>query len=48
MLLWLFDHTVVGNHVHSREEVLGSIPSTPKILPKVFAQRRRLLRNAPS
>ena len=43
-----FDRTLVGNHVYSREEVLGSIPSTPKFLPKIFASRRRLLRNAPS
>ena len=42
-----FDHTLVGNHVHSREEVLGSIPSTPKFLPKVLAARWRLLRNGP-
>ena len=32
----------------SREGVLGSNPTTPKILPKVFVARRRLLRNAPS
>ena len=43
-----FDHTLVDNHVHSREEVLGSIPSTPTFLPKVFAVRWRLLMHAPS
>ena len=32
----------------SREGVLGSNPTTPKILPKVFFARWRLLRNAPS
>ena len=32
----------------SREGVLGSIPTAPKLFPKVFAARRRLLRNAPS
>ena len=31
----------------SREGVLGSIPTTPKLFPKVFVARRRLLRNAP-
>ena len=43
-----FNRTLVGNHVHSREEVLGSFPSPPKFLPKVFTARQRLLRNAPS
>ena len=32
----------------SREGVLGSNPTTPKIFPKVFVARWRLLRNAPS
>ena len=32
----------------SREGVLGSNPTMPKFLPKVFAARWRLLRNAPS
>ena len=32
----------------SREGVLGSNPTTPKLLPKVFVARWRLLRNAPS
>ena len=32
----------------SREGVLGSNPTTPKFLPKVFVARRQLLRNAPS
>ena len=31
----------------SREGVLGSIPTTPKLFPNVFVARRRLLRNAP-
>ena len=43
-----FDCTLVGNHVGSREGVLGSNPTTPKFLPNVFASRWRLLRNAPS
>ena len=38
----------MGKHVCSREGVLGSNPTTPKILPNVFAARWRLLRNAPS
>ena len=32
----------------SREGVLGSIPTTPKLFLKVLVARRRLLRNAPS
>ena len=32
----------------SREGVLGSNPTTPNFLPKVFVARRRLLRNATS
>ena len=32
----------------SREGVLGSNPTTPKILTKVFVARWRRLRNAPS
>ena len=42
-----FDCTLVGKHVFSREGVLGSNPTTPKFLPKAFAARWRLLRNAP-
>ena len=43
-----FDCTLVGKHMCSREGVLGSNPTTPKFLPKVFVARWRLLRNAPS
>ena len=43
-----FDCTLAGKHVCSREGVLGSNPTTPKILPKGFVTRWRLLRNAPS
>ena len=32
----------------SRQGVLGSIPTTPKLFSKVFVARQRLLRNAPS
>ena len=32
----------------SGQGVLGSIPTAPTLFPKVFAARRRLLRNAPS
>ena len=42
------DCTLVGNHMCSREGVLGSNPTTPKFLPNVFVARRRLLRNAQS
>ena len=35
-----FDHTLVGNSVYSKEEVLGCISSTPGFLPNIFAQRR--------
>ena len=38
----------MGKHMCSREGVLGSNPTTLKFLPKVFAARWRLLRNAPS
>ena len=38
----------MGKHIGSREGVLGSIPTTPKLFPNVFVARRRLLRNAPS
>ena len=31
----------------SKQGVLGSIPTAPTLFPKVFASRRRLLRNAP-
>ena len=44
-----FDHTLVGNHVYSREEVLGSNPTTPRLFfPKRLRSREPLLRNAPS
>ena len=43
-----FDCTLVGKHLYSRERVLGSNPTTPNFLPKVFVARWRLLRNAPS
>ena len=44
-----FDHTLVGNHVYSREEVLGSNPTTPKSLfSKRLRSRQPLSRNAPS
>ena len=43
-----FDCTLVGKHMCSMEGVLGSNPTTPKMLPKVFVARWRLLRNAPS
>ena len=43
-----FDCTLVGEHVCSREGVLGSNPTTPKFQPTVLAARWRLLRNAPS
>ena len=38
----------MGKHMCSREGVLGSIPTAPKLFQKVFVARRRLLRNAPS
>ena len=43
-----FDCTLVGKHMCSREGVLGSNPTTPKVLPNVFVARWRLLKNAPS
>ena len=43
-----FDCTLVGNHVHSGEEVLGSNPTSTKFLPNVCAARWGLLRDAPS
>ena len=43
-----FDCTLVGKHECSREEVLGSNPTTPNFLPNVFVARWQLLRNAPS
>ena len=43
-----FDRTLVGNHVYSREEVLGSNTTTSNWSPNVFASRWHLLRNAPS
>ena len=33
----VFDHTLVEKHVHSREEVQGSNPCTPKFLRRDFA-----------
>ena len=48
MRIRAFDCTLVGKHVCSREEVLGSNPTTPKLLPKVFVAPWQLLRNAPS
>ena len=42
-----FDCTLVDKHMCSREGVLGSNPTTPKLFPKVSVARRRLLRNAP-
>ena len=44
----VFDCTLVGKHVCSREGVQGSNPTTPESLPKAFAARWRLLRNASS
>ena len=44
----MFDCTLVGKHMCLGEGVLGSNPTTPKRLPKAFAARWRLLRNAPS
>ena len=43
-----FDCTLVGKHMSSREGILGSNPTTLKLLPKAFVARRRPLRNAPS
>ena len=43
-----FHCTLVGKHMCSRKGVLGSKPTTPTFLPKVFVACRRLLRNAPS
>ena len=43
-----FDCTLVGKHVCSREGVLGSNPTTPKLLPNVYVACWRRLRNAPS
>ena len=40
--------TLVGKHMCSRKGVLGSNPTTPKILPNGFVARWRLLKNAPS
>ena len=37
----------MGKHVCSGEGVLGSNPTTPQFLPKVFVARWRLLSNAP-
>ena len=41
------DCTLVGKHVSSREGVLGSNPTTSKLLPNVFVARWPPLRNAP-
>ena len=38
----------MGKHVCSREVVLGSNPTTPTFLPKIFVARWGLLGNAPS
>ena len=43
----MFNCTLVGNHVCSREGLLGSNPTTPNVFPNVFASGWRLLRNAP-
>ena len=43
-----FDFTLVGKHMCSREGVLGSNPTTPKLLPNVLVARWPLLRKAPS
>ena len=37
----------MGKHMCSREGVLGSNPTTPKLFREVFVARRQLLRNAP-
>ena len=42
------DCTLVGKHMCSREGVLGSNPTSPQFLTKVFVAHWRLLRNAPS
>ena len=42
----MFHCTLVGKHMRSGEGVLGSNPTTPKILQNVA--RWRFLRNAPS
>ena len=42
-----FDFTLVGKHVHSGEEVLGSNASFPNFFPKVWAARWQILGNAP-
>ena len=31
-----FDHTLVGNHVHCRQEDVDLLPSTPEIVAKGF------------
>ena len=31
-----FDHTLVGNHVYSREEVMGSNPTAPNLFFQKF------------
>ena len=43
-----FDCTIVGNNMCSRMGVLGSNPTSPKVLRNVFVARWRLFRNAPS
>ena len=43
-----FDCTLVGKHMCSRKGVLGSNPTTRKLLPNVFVARWRPLGNAPS
>ena len=42
-----FHHTLVGNHVHPREEVLGSKPSTPKICAKRICRRLATFEECP-
>ena len=41
------DRTLVGNHVHSREKVLGSNPTPPNLLTEAYASTQHFLRNAP-
>ena len=48
VLIRMFDCTLVDKHVHSREGVLGSNPTSPEFLRHIFATRWQLLRNASS
>ena len=44
-----FDHTLVGSNADSREEVMGSNPTAPKLFfSNSLRSRQLLLRNAPS